>query len=120
MKPWELYDLISRFQTMIADKRFSDEARFKMAIEWVNQLPPQTLIPGASNSRRAVMEIMDATIRKIQPKQRPIQSTSKTQTKVEAGKQKQPSDSKNENGGGRKMAKTPGNAKKPIKKKSPS
>ena len=105
---------------MIADKRFSDEARFKMAIEWVNQLPPQTLIPGASNSRRAVMEIMDATIREIQSKQPPIQSTSKTQTKMEAGKQKQPSDSKNENGGGRKMAKTPGNAKKPIKKKSPS
>ena len=120
MKPWDIYSLINPFQTMMADRRFSDEAKLKMAIEWANQLPPESLIPGSKNARRVLMELINETIRQIQPKQSPTKSNSETQTKVETGKQKQPSDSKNEDGGRRKMAKASGNAKKPIKKKSPS
>lgn len=126
MKPNELYQLIEQFDKMFTDERFTEEARIAMGREFLNSLPPASLVTSGSKTYQAVHNYIAANLqgaingqaqRNDEPKVEQAKSQPTDQASVDGREHAHASDKKDESGGRGKVAKTPGASAKRGRKK---
>lgn len=61
MKAYELYDIWSKYEAMMASS-LPDEKKLQMGAEWIRSLPPEQLCPSATLSHRIVKEAMQGRL----------------------------------------------------------
>jgi hypothetical protein len=126
MKPTELYQLIEVFDKMFTDDRFTLEARLAMGSEFLNSMPPASLIKSSSTTYRivhnyiaAVMQgAIDGQAKRVnEPEVKQATSKPTDQASMD-GKEHAHASNKTDEGRGRgKVAKTPGAPAKRGRKK---
>lgn len=84
MKPIELYQLWTQFESMIANATLSDENKLKIGGEWVRALPPKQLCVSSTLSYEIVEEAMRGRLNDLKEK---INGRTATTKKEEKGQE---------------------------------
>lgn len=99
MKPIELYQVWTQFESMIANPTLTDENKLKIGAEWLRALPPKQLCVSSTLSYEIVEEAMKGRLNDLKEK---INGRTATTKKEEKGQE--PAQSKD------------GSRKKPVRK----
>jgi hypothetical protein len=129
LKPYEIYGVIEHFDKLIADERFTLQARAAMGREYLNSLPPASLNTSSASTHNAVREyivtklnsiheVLHGAERNAKQKVEEIKSQPTEKASVDRAEQAPAPDNTDEAAGRTKVGKTPSNAKKRGRKKS--
>lgn len=127
MKPSELYQLIEVFDKMFTDERFTLQARLAIGQEFINSMPPASLVKSGANTHSAVRNYMAAVMqgaineqakRVNEPKVEETSSEPTNQASMDRQEHGHASNKTDEGGRRGKVAKAPGTPKKRGGKKS--
>ena len=128
MKSYELYQLIEVFDQMMKDERFTKQARINMGQEFINAMPPASLVKSASQTYMMVRNYMAVILQgAVQNGQTESDDKSKVKTpsgstpdktSMDGKEHAHASDKTDEAGGRRKVGKTSGAPSNSRRKKS--
>ena len=128
MKSYELYQLIAVFDQMMKDERFTAQARINMGQEFINAMPPASLVKSASQTYMMMRNYMAVTLQGAvqygqtksddEPEVKTPSSSTPDKTSMDGKEHAHASNKTDEAGGRRKVGKTSGAPSNSRRKKS--
>jgi hypothetical protein len=128
LKSYELYQLIEVFDQMMKDERFTKQARINMGQEFINSMPPASLVKSAAQTYMVVRNYMAAVLQGAvqngqtesapKPEVKTPSSGTPDKASMDGKEHAHASDKTDETGGRRKVGKTSGAPSNSRRKKS--